>query len=287
MEIPGNRVADVHAFFQSELKVLYHSEEIALFSFFCFEKFLGFQGPTDLVMRADETVSESDLLKFNGVVKELRRRRPIQYILGTAPFSGLHFSVNENVLIPRPETEELVERIRQEEGNREMRLLDIGTGSGCIAITLKRLLRGAEVHALEISGTALDLARENAARNNAEICFYQFDILGDPKAWKGGHFDLIVSNPPYILHSEMSDMDETVIAYEPHLALFVENDGLLFYRSIIAFAALYLKPAGRIHFEINALLGKEISELLDTAGYKEIGVHTDLNGNERFVSATK
>jgi release factor glutamine methyltransferase len=287
MKIPSNKVGDVHTFFLLELKTLYASEEIALFSFFCFEKFLGFQRPTDLLLRAEETMSESDLLKFNAAAKELSRRRPIQYILGTAPFCGLHFRVNENVLIPRPETEELVERIRLEQGNRELRLLDIGTGSGCIAIALKRLLRGAEVHALEISAPALDLARENAAKNNAEVCFYQFDILEDPQKWKGGQFDLIVSNPPYILSAEMQDMDETVKAYEPHLALFVEDDGLLFYKRIIAFAALYLKPGGRIHFEINAIFGEGVSELLARAGYLNVEIHTDLNSNERFVSASR
>jgi release factor glutamine methyltransferase len=288
MKAADNRVQSVTDFFQSELLGGYDKEEISLFCFLCFEHFLGFKNKTDLILRAQERMSESELLRFVLAVKDLKKRKPIQYILGKAPFYGLTFQVDSHVLIPRPETEELVELVIQHWDAKPVRLLDIGTGSGCIAIALQRNLPQAQVLALDVSETALETARENALANRASVQFAIFDILSDPAGWKEGKLDIIVSNPPYIRRSEMNAMDSNVSSFEPHLALFVgDEDPLLFYRRIAEFAESHLHAGGELFLEVNEALGHDVAAMLSSEGFSTPVVQKDLNGKDRIVWCRK
>lgn len=283
-----NRVGTVISFFRSELNGLYESEEISLFIYYCFEAFLGFKSKAELVLRTAETMTESELLKFNFAISDLKKHMPIQYILGTTEFYGLPFKVNEAVLIPRPETEELVDLIIRQNQGQALRILDIGTGSGCIPVSLKKNLTLAELTSLDISISAIALANENAEMNGVQVKFILWDILDDSHVWQGGTFDLVVSNPPYIRYSERHAMEANVIQYEPHLALFVQDsEALKFYRQIIHFSRLNLRPGGKLYFEINEAFGREVVALLHAASYTEVVLHTDINGRDRMVSALK
>jgi release factor glutamine methyltransferase len=288
MKIASNKVKSVIAFFRSELMDQYSSEEISIFLFWCFEAFLGFKSNTDLVLRADETMSESDLLKFNFAVKDLKKHKPIQYILGKTVFYGLPFLVNEHVLIPRPETEELVDLIVREQEGRLIRILDIGTGSGCIPIAIRKHLPLSDVHALDISASALETAQKNAKLNQVTVSFHQMDVLSEDISFSETPFDVIVSNPPYVRDSEKSMMDKGVLNYEPHLALFVkDDDALLFYRRICILARIHLKQGGSLCFEINEHLGADVVRLMNEENYREIILHKDINGKERIVRGRK
>lgn len=225
---------------------------------------------------------------FKEDMEKLMRNIPIQYVLGKAPFYGREFIVNPNVLIPRNETEELVHWIIKIFSNpkKSLHILDIGTGSGCIPVTLALELSGAEVVALDVSQNALDIAAENAKDLQAEIVFYQTDILKEPiprVAW-----DIIVSNPPYVRESEKDEMRSNVLDHEPHLALFVpDRDPLLFYRMIAEKAMDALREEGMLFFEINEAFGEEVRELLQNLGYVEVEVRKDLLGKDRMVKAKK
>jgi release factor glutamine methyltransferase len=286
MRIPSNKVSDVVVFFRSELGGLYEKEELELFIWFCFQEYLGFRNKTELVTRSSETMSESELLRFNFAVKDLKKHKPIQYILGKTEFYGLPFVVNEHVLIPRPETEELVDLIIRENTGTGIRILDIGTGSGCIPISLKKNLPLAELHALDISLRALEMAERNARLNQVDVHFMFRDILqGDP-LWEGGRFDVLVSNPPYIRPSEKKEMQANVLDYEPGLALFAEkNDPLQFYKAILIFARQALSPSGKLYVEINQAFGKELVDLYRKSGYSEIRLIRDMNGKDRILAA--
>jgi release factor glutamine methyltransferase len=288
MRIPSNHVKSVVNYFYSELKDEFGKDDIETLLFYCCETYLGFRSRTELTLRAEETMSESDLLKFNFAVKDLKKHRPIQYILGETMFLGLTFSVNEEVLIPRPETEELVDLIIRENKGRTLRILDIGTGSGCIAISLKKNLPESQVTGVDISEGALALARNNAEANRVAVPFIQLDILNIFPLPIAEKLDIIVSNPPYVTSSEKKGMESNVLNYEPHLALFVPNeDPLLFYRKIIEVSVVYLNSGGRIYFEINKEKGKEITELLRLSGFDEITVKKDMQGMDRIISARK
>ena len=283
MRIASTKIADVLKFFRQELKDIYDPGEIETFILYCFEAYLNFN-KTDLILSATEHVTESELLKFNFAVKQLKQQRPIQYILGTADFYGLKFMVNEQVLIPRPETEELVELIiRENKAKQQPAILDIGTGSGCIAVALKKNLPDANVSALDVSAEALEVARQNAQSNGVDISFLEQDILQwEPD--KSLKFNLIVSNPPYICHSEKAEMHKNVLEHEPHLALFVPNeDPLLFYRTIAEFALTHLEKNGKLYFEVNAYYGLEISKMLGEKGFKNITLINDLNNKNRIL----
>ncbi|HXC06304.1 MAG TPA: peptide chain release factor N(5)-glutamine methyltransferase [Bacteroidia bacterium] len=287
MRIPDNRVATIVSFFQKELQGLFEPEEIRIMTFLCFEAFLGYKSPSDLILHASEHVNQSDLLRLNFAVKDLKAHRPVQYITGQTEFYHCPIKVNPHVLIPRPETEELVDRIIREQQGKSISLLDIGTGSGCIAIALKKNLSQAEVWALDISEAALQLAAANANLNKVSITFQKRDICYDQKQWTGPALDCIVSNPPYIRHSEKEEMARNVTDYEPHLALFVDGDDpLLFYRHILAFGRLQLRSGGRLYLEINEAFGAEVKELLFSAGYSSSELHPDMNGKPRMISAT-
>lgn len=215
---------------------------------------------------------------------------PIQYLLGKTSFYGLDFEVNENVLIPRPETEELVDWILESQKSkaesRKLKILDIGTGSGCIAVSLAKNLSDAKVFAIDVSEKALATAKKNAEINAVEITFISQNILETQDL--GQKFDIIVSNPPYVRHLEKEEIKKNVLDNEPHLALFVEdNDALIFYRKIAELAQKNLSSSGQLYFEINQYLGKEMIELLETMNFKNVELRKDIYGNDRMTRSTK
>ncbi|WP_141882971.1 peptide chain release factor N(5)-glutamine methyltransferase, partial [Flavobacterium psychrophilum] len=220
------------------------------------------------------------------VLLQLKEQKPIQYILGETQFFGLPFYVNENTLIPRPETEELVEWIIKENlkisSLKNLKILDIGTGSGCIAISLAKNLPNASVFAIDVSDKALATAQKNAVLNEVDITFIEKNILQTEDL--NQEFDIIVSNPPYVRNLEKKEIHKNVLEYEPHLALFVEdNDSLLFYRKITELATRNLSNNGQLYFEINQYLGKETVELLEKYNFKNTTLKKDIYGNDRMI----
>lgn len=219
-------------------------------------------------------------------VERLKTGEPIQYILGHGPFYGRDFEVNQDTLIPRNETEELVHLIIRENPKPGMRILDIGTGTGCIPITLALELKEAEVYGLDVSDGALEVARRNARKLHAPVNFKHLDILREMPEWVD--LDILVSNPPYVPLQDQSEMHRNVVGFEPHLALFVPNeDALIFYRRIGEKGKKLLKKGGRLYFEIYEKAAKEVMELLEKQGYEQVTVHKDLNGKERMISAVR
>jgi release factor glutamine methyltransferase len=283
MKIASTKISDVIRYFRQELQGIYESGEIETFISFCFEAYLNYS-KKELFLKANEYISESELLKFSFAVKKLKQQQPIQYILGKADFYQLQFTVNEHVLIPRPETEELVDLIiRENKHKQELTILDIGTGSGCIAITLKKKLPRSTVYALDISEEALKVAHKNAANHQVDISFFQKNILED-NVLPVPSLDCIVSNPPYVCYSEKEKMQRNVLDNEPHLALFVpDEDPLLFYKRISDFSKRNLKSGGRLYFEINASYGLETSEVLKERGFKNVMMINDLNNKNRIL----
>ncbi|MGF7230537.1 peptide chain release factor N(5)-glutamine methyltransferase [Arachidicoccus sp.] len=232
--------------------------------------------------------TELDALQISLLQKytqQLIQNRPVQYVLGEADFAGLSFLVDESVLIPRPETEELVSWVVETLGQRNVDILDVGTGSGCIAVALKSKLSNAQISAIDISLNALNMAEKNALRNHTKVNFFRVDIL-EETAWKDlDEFDCIISNPPYIALNEKESMAANVLNYEPHSALFVTNsEPLVFYKKIAQFAKLHLKNDGRLFFEINENFGEEIVGLLQTIGFQNVEIKRDLQGKDRMVN---
>lgn len=248
---------------------------------------LGFSN-LELYGGKDKQVFKKDLDLLDKIIGRLKNYEPIQYIIGKENFEGLDFEVCRDVLIPRPETAELVEWIIHDMAEKvNCRMLDIGTGSGCIAVTLAKRLKNSVVEAWDISEDALRVAQTNALKNGVEVRFYQKDILCykplDEECW-----DVIVSNPPYITMREQKDMEANVLNWEPHNALFVpDNDPFLFYRKISEAGLSLLSSGGAIYFEINRLYGKEIIDLLSDMGYVKIELCKDMSGNDRMVKALK
>ncbi|WKL50367.1 peptide chain release factor N(5)-glutamine methyltransferase [Flavobacterium pectinovorum] len=240
----------------------------------------------DLALNHELTFSDADLAIWGGFLNELKKEVPIQYLLGKTNFYGLDFEVNENVLIPRPETEELVEWIINEnkEGkSKKIKVLDIGTGSGCIAISLAKNLPNVEVYGIDVSKKAIETAKRNAINNNVDIIFMYQNILDTDVL--ACNFDIIVSNPPYVRNLEKEEIKKNVLDYEPHLALFVDdNDALVFYRKIAALAKSGLKENGQLYFEINQYLGKEMTDLLEKMDFKNIELRKDIYDNDRMIS---
>jgi len=238
-------------------------------------------------LKKESLVTNEQLKIVEIALEELLLHKPIQQVLGYCWFAKNKFFLNENVLIPRPETEELVEKIIKENINKEISIVEIGTGSGCIAIALKKNLPNAYITAVDVSRKAIQIAKKNAQYNNADISFMELDFL-DKNCWKCfNNYDIIVSNPPYILESEQSNMYDNVLLHEPHLALFVpDNDGLIFYRHIAQFAKKHLKASGTIWVEINELLGNKTLELFEEYGFMTC-IHRDLQGKERMIKAMR
>ena len=241
-------------------------------------------------MEPDLRLSESEMLTFHFAVKDLLKNKPIQYIIGETEFCDLKFKVNENVLIPRPETSELVMNIvnrQKTKDKRQLSILDIGTGSGCIAISLAKNIPGSKVYALDISEKALEVAKTNAFNNNVDITFIHDDILSLNNKIET-KFDIIVSNPPYVRELEKAEMRDNVLNWEPHNALFVsDNDPLIFYRNILEFAKTNLNQDGEIWFEINEYLGKEMTVLCKEYGFSDVEIFKDFRGKERIVKVNK
>lgn len=251
----------------------------------------------DLALQPDLVFSKAELETWNLILEQLKKEIPVQYLLGTTHFYGLEFEVNSNVLIPRPETEELVDWIIQSRNfgtkfnpevsgqSSKIKILDIGTGSGCIAISLAKNLPNAEVFALDVSDKALATAQKNAELNQVTIQFIHQSILETEDL--GQQFDLIVSNPPYVRHLEKQEIKKNVLDNEPHLALFVDdNNALIFYRKIAELALKNLNPQGQLYFEINQYLGQETLDLLQEMGFKGTVLRKDIYGNDRMIQCT-
>lgn len=269
----------------AELASLYPETEVRQFARMLFEAFVGWN-TTQYLLHRDETINQSDLLKFHWAVEDLKKFRPIQHIIGYTDFCDCRIEVNEHVLIPRPETEEITNKIILSQPGAPKCILDICTGSGCIAVALAKHYPTAEVHAADISPDALSMAKRNAEQNNVAVSFHQCDVLKE-NDWRASDFDLIVSNPPYIRKSESSEMQPNVLDYEPHLALFVEdNDPLIFYRRIGEIALEALSPDGRLVLEINETLGNETCSMLESQGFKT-ELQQDFRGKDRMVTATR
>ncbi|WP_291106857.1 peptide chain release factor N(5)-glutamine methyltransferase [Flavobacterium sp. UBA6195] len=272
-------------FFDS-LKNIQDEQEIESF-FFILTEYLHNIKRVDVALNPNFELSEDDVEKWNAILAELQLEKPIQYITGEAWFFRLRFEVNENTLIPRPETEELVEWILSSSIiHHPSSILDIGTGTGCIPISLKTNLPKANVSAIDVSEKALEVAKRNAISNKVDISFIQANILEVEDLSQ--YFDIIVSNPPYVRNLEKEEIKKNVLDYEPHLALFVEDtDALLFYRKIAQLALKNLAPNGLLFFEINQYLGKETVELLENLGFKNIELKKDMYGNDRMIKCKK
>ena len=242
---------------------------------------------TDLLIHNNDAVSDYIVNKATGIVNRTLKGEPLQYILGVAHFYGLKFKVTPATLIPRPETTELVDLIVDNNTDRkDLKVLDLGTGSGCIAISLARNLKFPLVSAIDISSQALAVARENAKALNVAVDFRQEDILN--LTAPADKYDIIVSNPPYILTKEAENMDLNVLDYEPHTALFVpDNDPLKFYIPIIEFAERYLDGDGQLYFEINPLCAISLSERVKNAGFRNVEIVKDISGKDRFIYAVR
>ena len=241
---------------------------------------------SDIVACKFTELSDNQKQNIISIVKRLQNGEPIQYIIGITEFYGLDFKVTSSVLIPRPETEELVEWILLDTKQLNPHILDIGTGSGCIAITLAKKMKYATVDAWDVSADALEVARENAIGNSVSVKFLRVDVLADQSHEK--KFDIIVSNPPYIKESEKEVMSKNVLDFEPHQALFVSNnDALIFYNRIADIAMHQLNKKGMLYFEINQAYGNEVVQLLQENSFIDIELKKDISGNYRMIRAMK
>lgn len=276
---------------QLALKGLYDSGECASISAIVLEDGFGIKRSR---VSSEEQLGQGQEQRLALIIERLRRMEPVQYVLGKTVFYGLPLAVNPAVLIPRQETEELVawvvETVRPmaKASAAPLKLLDIGTGSGCIAIALKVLMPEQEVHALDVSRAALETAAGNARLNGVSLQFHEKDVLDEAACVGLPQFDCIVSNPPYIAASERALMPEQVLGYEPELALFAGGeDALRFYRRIADFAMQHLRPGGQLFFEINEYRGQETKQLLLDGGFASVELRRDLNGKDRMVRAQR
>jgi release factor glutamine methyltransferase len=287
VRIASNKLADLLRYFQSELENIYSVTEIEAMFFIVTEHYLHIE-KSKLNLR--ENINQSDLLSLYNSVKGLKTQKPLQYILGETWFYNLKFLVNEHVLIPRPETEELVDLILKENESLSS-LLDIGAGSGCISITIKNNKPACETFACDISENALQLAKINAERNAVEINFFHTDILNSKKFLLAfsKKVDVIVSNPPYIKDSEKNSIHQNVLNFEPHLALFVEgNDEIIFYKKIIDICKSTLNANGKLYFELNPLTAHVVEQYAQESQiFSTIQIKKDMSGKTRFFIATK
>jgi release factor glutamine methyltransferase len=270
--------------FNKQLEGLYLKTEIQSF-FNLLIKFKLKLTRIEIALQPDFNIKNSDLEFLQKALINLKKYIPIQYIIGETEFYRLTFEVNKNVLIPRPETEELVDWIITSTPlSDQIKILDIGTGSGCIPISIAKNLPNAEVYAIDISSEAIKTAKENAKINDVSVEFLETDILKATKL--SSTFDVIVSNPPYVRELEKKQMQENVLENEPHLALFVKNENpLLFYNKIADLAKKHLSKNGQLYFEINQYLGKETIELLASKGFKNIQLKKDIFGKDRMIRA--
>ncbi len=284
----SNRVRDIIGLFHEELDGMYGSGEVRMFIDMLFEAFLGWD-KVRLLTSKEHTVDQSDLLRFHWALEDLLKYRPIQHIIGHVDFCGCRIAVGPEVLIPRPETEEIVNWIVNNLNPQPsaLNILDLCTGSGCIAIALKKAFPGAEVTALDVSSAALEMARQNARGNGTTINFIQANLLDPAFRLPSPTFHLIVSNPPYVMESERAQMQRNVLDYDPSLALFVpDDDPLCFYQAIALTAQKSLSDDGLLILEINESLAGETCNLLHKHGFSPT-LHIDFRGKSRFISAKR
>lgn len=275
--------------FKNELLPIYDEQEIDSFFYIILEKLHGVKR-IDLALNPETVMDGTHLKQWKSILSDLKIQKPIQYILGETEFYGLPFLVNENTLIPRPETEELVDLILSNnqitKSTYQLKILDIGTGSGCIAISLAKNLSNAEFFAIDVSEKALATAKRNAEINDTNVIFLQKNILETDDLEQ--KFDIIVSNPPYVRNLEKAEIKPNVLKYEPHLALFVEDtDALLFYRKIAELAMKNLNENGKLYFEINQYLGTQTVELVESFGFKNVKLIKDIYNNDRMIEGTR
>ena len=279
----------------AQLYEIYDSREAANIADWVIEHVTG-QRKIERIVYKDLPVSAQQQQALQSITIELLQHKPVQYVLKEAWFCNMKLYVNENVLIPRPETEELVEWVGEEvsgirlqvSDDRNVSVLDIGTGSGCIAITLKKKTRNTDIYAIDISTEALKVAQQNAAQQNLEINYLQCDFLDKSKLEQLPVLDIIVSNPPYIQKSEEQTMAPNVLKYEPYIALFVpDEDALKFYKAIADFAETHLQLEGAIFVEINEALGQHVTNVFKDSGFKNVVLKKDRQGKDRMIKASR
>lgn len=289
------RLKDLQDIFHKELDEIYGKEEVNSFFFMLINEFYNVHR-IELALQPETSITKGEQEPIFKALDDLKKQIPIQHILGKTEFFGIQLHVNNKVLIPRPETEELVSLVLQNVKNqitnsKTLSILDVGTGSGCIAISLAKNLQNAKVYALDVSPEALKIAIENAKLNNVEVEFIEADIL-NPETWdlefKNLKFDAIVSNPPYVRRQEKQEIKNNVLDNEPHLALFVkDDDALQFYKAISQFSRNNLSEKGLLFFEINEYLGNEMIQLLEKDNFNNIELKKDMFGKDRMIKATK
>lgn len=279
------KIKDSIALMHARLDQQYGKGEVDALARLVMEEVLHYSA-VDVVLRADHDAPDFFAGRLEEIVGRLERHEPIQHILGVTTFHGHRFAVTPATLIPRPETEQLVDLIVDENGHRDdLHVMDVGTGSGCIAISLARALKFAQVTAIDISSDALQVAEANAQALKARVKFVQADILTMP-LWPAHSLDIVVSNPPYICLSERAQMERNVLDYEPSVALFVpDDDPLRFYRAIARQATVALTSGGRIYLEVNRRFAQDVANLLITSGFAGVRVLLDTFANPRFVTA--
>lgn len=289
MRIASNSLSALISFYHSELNAIYEASEIDAIISLALEHYLGFS-KTDLIAKKNENLNQSDLLKLYFCCKELKNNIPVQYVLKEAWFYDLKFYVDANVLIPRPETEELVDLILKENKN-DVSFLDIGTGSGCIPVSIKKNKQNSKVYACDISSEALSVAKKNSEKNKTDITFIETDILNTELSAKNidSTFDVIISNPPYIKSSEKNIMTKPVLDNEPHIALFVNGkDDIIFYKKIIDLCQQKLNVHGKLYFELNPLTAENVLHYAKECKlFKTVDILKDMSGKERFLRAVK
>jgi release factor glutamine methyltransferase len=268
---------------RKELAVIYAKGEIESLIFLIFEKLKGYSR-TQLLLANEEQLNENDRKKVREIIGRLKNHEPIQYILGLTEFYSLPFYTVPGVLIPRPETEELVQWIIQENKHSKPTILDMGTGTGCIAISLRKNIPQSTVLACDISPVCIETASRNSRLNNSEISVFEYDILNEIPNIQFPELDIVVSNPPYIREAEKSLMEKNVLEFEPELALFVaDEEPLIFYEQIADFSRIHLKNQGQLYFEINEAFGPECCEMLQKKGFSEIVLKKDINSKDRMI----
>lgn len=285
MELTKNTIDGVKQYIAQKLKDRYSESEITVIQDQLLQRNYGLSR-AEQFLNKDQRISESEILKTVFFIREMEKGKPLQYVLGDAEFYGYTFFVDENVLIPRPETEELCSWIIDTVDNGHATILDIGTGSGCIPITLKKEVPSINVIGCDVSEKALDIAKRNGIANEVEVDWRAIDILVSETDFSNNQFDIIVSNPPYVLEKDKSNMEPHVLDFEPHIALFVDdNDPLLFYRVIASKARYWLKPKGYLFFEIHESLGAQTLKLMRELGFVNLELRQDLSGRDRMVKA--
>ncbi len=293
-------LAELLTLFKKNLLHLYEEDEVKELFFISIKEVLNYS-KSDFYLKTSNAISDVEVVKLEKILTDLNAGLPIQYVFENTDFYGLSFKVNPSVLIPRPETEELVEWVIEKVKTYELpvssctvdnqqstiiNILDIGTGSGCIAISLKKHLSTANVAAVDISIASLTTAKENAALNNVEVSFIQDDILNSKLKFEPATFNIIVSNPPYVKEDERNQMHQNVLAHEPHHALFVSNENpLIFYNAIADYALQHLKKDGFLFFEINEYLGAQTVNLLVEKRFTAIELRKDMQGKDRMICA--